>query len=173
MKSFCFASLLLLAASTALAQAPAPASDKPAPPPAAKSFDAASIDATADPCTDFYQFACGNWVKNNPIPADQVRWGSFNLLAERNRYLLWEELEAAAKNPTTPLEKQYGSYYAACMNADLVEKKGLAPLKDELAKIAALNDPKKLGELMGELDAIGAGGPLFNFGVSQDDKDSS
>ena len=65
-------SLLLLATGTALAQAPD--ASKPAPPTAIKSMDLTAIDKTADPCTDFYQYACGNWVKSNPIPADQVRW---------------------------------------------------------------------------------------------------
>jgi hypothetical protein len=94
-----------------------------------KSFDTSAIDKTADPCTDFYQYACGNWVKDNPIPSDQVRWArSFSLLGERNRYLLWQELDAAAKDAKTPLEKKYGDYFAACMNTDLIEKKGLEPL---------------------------------------------
>ena len=146
----------------------------PAPPIAVHSLDLSAIDKTADPCTDFYQYACGNWVKNNPIPGDQTRWArSFSLLGERNRYLLWQELDSAAKDPKTPLEKKFGDYYAACMNTGLVETKGLSSLDPAFVKIAALADPKKLAALMGSLMAIGSPAPLFQFGVGQDDKDSS
>jgi len=175
MNCFRFAPILILLGGTALAQTTPPAADaKPAPPAAVKSFDLTAIDKTADPCTDFYQYACGNWVKSNPIPGDQVRWArSFSLLQERNLYLLWQELDSAATNPTSAMQKQYGNYFAACMNTDLVEQKGLKPLEPALQRIAALKDTHKLATLMGELAAEGSSAPLFRFRVEQDDKDSS
>jgi putative endopeptidase len=174
MKLIRLAFVLSLAVAASLS-APAQTDDaKPAPPAAIKSFDAAAIDKTADPCTDFYQYSCGNWVKENPIPADQVRWArSFSLLGERNRYLLWQELDAAARDPKTPLERKFGDYFAACMNTDLINKKGLEPLDPAFKKIAALSDPKQLATLMGDLAEVGDPAPLFRFGVQQDEKDSS
>jgi putative endopeptidase len=146
----------------------------PAPPTPVHSLDLSAIDKTADPCMDFYQYACGNWMKNNPVPSDQTRWArSFSLLGERNRYLLWQQLDAAAKDPKSALQKKYGDYYAACMDTGLVETEGLKPLAPELDEIAAFSDPKKLATLMGKLLAEGSPAPLFRFGVSQDDKDST
>jgi putative endopeptidase len=173
MKPLCLFSLLVLAASAGLAQAPAD-DTRPAPPPSIKSLDLSAIDKTADPCTDFYQYACGNWNKENPIPPDQVRWArSFSLVGERNRYLLWKELDAAAKDPKSPLERKYGNFYAACMNTGLVEQKGITPLEPALKRIAALKSSRGIGALMGQLEAMGSSAPLFRFGISQDEKDSS
>ena len=107
-----------------------------------------AIDKTADPCTDFYQFACGNWKKNNPIPADQTRWGRFNELAERNNYLLYQDLKAAADAPKTPLQKKYGDYFAACMNVELADKLGAKPMEPVLKAIAALQDKKDLSAMV-------------------------
>jgi putative endopeptidase len=172
-----FVPILMLAAGTALAQAPAVLkadASKPEPPVTVKSFDLSAIDKTADPCTDFYQYSCGNWVKTNPIPSDQVRWArSFSLVRERNRYLLWEELHAAAKAPKTPLQKQYGDFYAACMDTDQVEKKGLAPIQPAWEAIAKLADARQLPALLSKLENQGTPDGFFEFGVSQDDKDSS
>ncbi len=159
----------LVPPSTMLDTASGPASEPKKP----ISFDLSAIDKTADPCTNFYQYACGNWMKNNPIPSDQVRWGRFNELAERNNYLLYSELKSAADSPKTPLQKKYGDFFAACMNVEEADKLGAAPIHPELDAIAGLTDKKQLTALNLKLFKEFGGGPLFYVGVQQDQVDSS
>src|ERR1700733_4343474 len=165
-------------ASAALGQTP-PASQSEAetpkaPPPIAGGLDLSAIDQSADACTDFYQYACGNWIKNNPVPLEQVRWvRSFSLVQERNLYELWQELARAAAKPANPLEKQYGDFFAACMDVDELQKKGLEPVKPALERIAALNDSKGIASLIGDLAAAGDPALLFRLDVEPDPKDST
>jgi putative endopeptidase len=137
-----------------------------------KLFDASAIDKTADPCTDFFAYACGNWVKNNPIPSDRTRWGRFDALADYNTYSLYAELKGAADAPKSPLEKQFGDYYAACMDTETIDKLGAKPLEPQLKAIAGLKSVKELAAFNASQDRRG-GGAFFGVGITQDQKDSS
>src|SRR5579862_5464766 len=169
--------LLVVSAGTALAQtqaAPQSNAEVPTAPPLVRNLDLSAIDQSADPCTDFYQYACGNWVKDNPIPDDQVRWvRSYSLLQERNLFEIWQQLDRAANKPAGPLERKYGDFFAACMNVAELDKKGLESVAPALQRIAALNDPKGIAALLGELAAAGDPAPPFRLEVGPDQKDSS
>jgi putative endopeptidase len=142
----------------------------PRPP---RGFDTAWMDNTANPCTDFYQYACGTWLAKNPIPPDQSRWGRFNELEERNLAILREILETSAvpQPNRTPIEQKIGDYYASCMDEKAINAKGLAPLKPELDRISALKDKKNLAAVVAHLHRIGVRA-LFGFGSDPDYKNS-
>ena len=136
-----FSVVILLSAAIVSAQTSATA---PAPKPIV-SLDLTAIDKTIDPCVDFYRYSCGNWMKNNPVPADKSRWGRFDGLAEQNLYVLRDILvQAQAPGKHTPTEKKVGDFYAACMDEATIEKKGTAPLAPELARIDSIKTKQDL-----------------------------
>jgi putative endopeptidase len=149
------------------------ATETPKAPPIVGGLDLSAIDQSADACTDFYQYGCGNWIKNNPVPSDQVRWvRSFSLLQQRHLYELWQDLARAVKKPANPLEKKYGNFFAACMDVEELQKKGLEPLKPALDRIGALTDSKGIATLMGELAAAGEPAGLFALDVEPSPENS-
>jgi endothelin-converting enzyme/putative endopeptidase len=137
-------------------------------------FDLSSIDTATDPCNDFYKFACGKFAANHPIPADQTGVDQFYALYNVNSQSLRGILEKAGAGGAgrSPDAQKIGDYYAACMNTDLIEKKGLAPLEPVLNEIDALKSKAQLAELMGRLQRFGVDA-FFGYGEQQDFKDAT
>ena len=132
-------------------------------------FDIANIDKTADPCVDFYQFACGNWLKKNPIPPDYPDWISFNEVYEYNLSVLHRILEKAAANDPkrSPVLQKIGDYYASCMDEAAINRKGDSPLKPEFDRIAAIQDKQQMLQVMA-MEALQGQNPIFGFGAGPD-----
>ena len=162
--------LLVFSAPALFAQQPLPSL------PYTPSLDLTSMDSAVDPCNDFYRYSCGNWVKRNPIPADQARWDVYSKLTDDNERFLWGLLEQASmpRADRTAAFQKTGDYFKACMDERAIETAGSAPLKkmlDEIASLRSLSDvPALLGRI--HLEASGSNA-MFGFGANQDFADSS
>ncbi len=135
----------------------------------------ADLDTTCAACQDFYQFATGGWRTANPAPAAFARWGTFNILEERDREIEHRVLDSAASSansdhPTTAIDK-VGVYYATCMDSVGAEAEGLSPVKPELARIAAIATMADVRHEAARLQSLFIGVP-FRIAVQQDAKDS-
>src|SRR3984957_2469807 len=135
----------------------------------AAGFSVDNIDKSADPCVDFYQYACGNWIKNSEIPADRPSWQSFSELDESNLGIEKSILEKAAAGGAgrNAIDQKIGDLFGSCMDEKAVDAKGIAPVKPELARIAAVKDKGALIHEIAHIHLIGPN-PLFNFYSASD-----
>jgi putative endopeptidase len=141
-------------------------------------LDASGMDKTVDPCVDFYTYSCGDWIKKNPIPADQASWSISGKLEDENRARLRAILEDAAKTEISrdSIKQKIGDYYASCVDTAAIEKLGAKPLLPELDRIAAIKSREALAEYIATAQfppSLDTGGMLFAFRSDQDYKDSS
>ncbi len=134
------------------------------------------MDRTVDPCTDFYRYACGGWIVNNPIPPDQAAWNVYAKLTEDNERFLWGLLQGVAQTGPnrSAVETEIGDFFNACMDESAIERVGDAPLKADLDRIAALRSLAELPELLARLHRSSFGNQiLFGFDANQDYSDST
>jgi endothelin-converting enzyme/putative endopeptidase len=136
------------------------------------SLDVKSMDRSIDPCVDFYQYSCGGWQKNNPIPPDQTSWSVYGKLYEDNLAYLRGILEqAAAAKDRDAVTQKIGDYYAACMDEAAVEKRGAKPMWPDMVEIQGLQNMRQIAPLVARLHLAGDS-MLFGSG-SQQDPDNS
>jgi putative endopeptidase len=148
-------------AAIGLAAAPAPSAPGPGTPVskvtlADVGLEALSLDRTADPCVDFYQFACGGWIQNNPIPADRARWGRGGEVDERNKVAIKALLEDAAKTTGgAPETKKLGDFYASCMDEAAIDRAGTTAFTSLFARTWGVTDAKSWLAALVELHKLG------------------
>ena len=148
-------------------------------------FDLKSVDTAIDPCVDFYQYSCKKWIDNNPIPADEASWGHGGKLALWNQFVLKDVLEKASANDPnrSAVDQKIGDYYASCVDEQEINAKGIAAIKPELDRLAALSDKSQLAGELAHLHGItfqlapgsdsGSATALFGFSSGQDLDDAS
>ncbi|HET9960647.1 MAG TPA: M13 family metallopeptidase [Polyangiaceae bacterium] len=137
-------------------------------------LDAKAMDRTANPCTDFYQFACGTWLAQTPIPADEAVWSrSFSEIRKRNELELKRILEeAAVAGENQPTTQKIGAFYAACMDEARVDAALEKPIQPLLEKVRKIRDRKELARVVAELHRVGIW-PFFDLSPVQDSQDAT
>jgi putative endopeptidase len=136
-------------------------------------FAVTDLDASKSACTDLVSYANDKWLAANPIPADQVRWGAFDVLRERSLQVRKQLAEHIAAKPTQAgIEKIIADIWTTGMDENKRNADGIAPLESRLAEIAALKDGAGIADYLRKVSARGEN-PLFAFGALADFKDSA
>ena len=126
------------------------------------------IDPAANPCTDFYAFACGGFLRTATIPPDRSSWGAIEIVVKDSEDYLHKILEDAARAPTgDPTNDKIGAYYAACMDEPAIERAGIAPMQPLLDAVARVNDARSAADAVIALHAETVF-PLFAIAPQQD-----
>src|SRR5579863_3971022 len=149
-------------------------------------FDPKKVDTSVDPCTDFYQYSCNRWIADNPVPPDEIFWGSFGKLQLWNESFLHQPvLEVAAKPAAerTPVEQKVGDYWSACTDEKQRNATALDTLRPKLQRIEAMRNKSELAEVVADLhrSVPGAWSPadpstfaaVFGFGAQPDFHDTT
>lgn len=149
----------------------APAAGPVAP---ATAFDPSTIDRSVDPCVDFYQYACNNWIAQHPLPPDRSRYARFTELSDRNENVLLEILrrDAEAKAAAGSAVQKLGDEFNSCMNTAAIDRQGLAPLQPELERIGAIAGHHDIFDETVRLHLIGVPA-FFEFDSQPDFKNST
>ena len=133
------------------------------------------MNKSANPADDFYDYANGTWLKSNPVPESESRWGSFNEIVEQNNVLLSQILQEAAKNkaakPNSAIDK-VGKFYRVFMDTIKREAQGISPVLPYLKQIDAISSKEQLIQTIAKFHKIGVR-CLFGASVGQDIKNSS
>uniref|UniRef100_A0A8C6KER4 endothelin-converting enzyme 1 n=1 Tax=Nothobranchius furzeri TaxID=105023 RepID=A0A8C6KER4_NOTFU len=137
-----------------------------------------AMDRSADPCQDFHQFACGGWMRKNPLPDGRSRWSTFNSIWEQNQALLKHLLENGTFNGSSEAERKTQSYYLSCLNTQRIEDLGAQPLVDLITKIGGWNmtgpwDKDNLMEVLKMVSGLYRAQPFFSVVVGADPKNSN